>query len=189
MTSDEPGRWRIINSEYLYREPWLTVRKEMLEMPNGNVVSDYYVLEYPQWVNTIAITKENKFLFVQQYRHGIEKTCFELCAGVMDKEDSSAMETAQRELMEETGFGGGEWEEFIFLAPNASAMNNYAHTFIARGVEELVAPSPEDSEDILVHLLSYNEMKSLLESGKIIQATMAAPLWKFVSLYDNKYNK
>lgn len=179
----------MIESEYLHREPWLTVRKEKLRMPNGNIVPDYYVLEYPNWVNIIAITQDNLFVLVSQYRHGIEKSCFEICAGVCDNTDHSALEAAKRELLEETGYGNGTWEEFMKIAPNASAANNYSYCFVARNVQKVSFPSPEQSEDINVHLFTYEEMKHLITSGQIVQATMLAPLWKFIAEFENKNPK
>lgn len=177
-------RWEVIESEYLHRRPWLTVRQESLQMPDGTVVPEYYVLEYPNWVNIIAITRDRKFILVKQYRPGIEKTCLELCAGVCEKEDASPLVSAQRELMEETGYGGGTWSEFMCVAPNASAANNYSYCFIAENVEKLGDQALDESEELTVHLLSFEELKELLESGNIVQATMAAPLWKYMALYD-----
>ena len=101
----EPGK--TVSSKYLFRRPWLTVRCEDMLLPNGNHIPEYYILEYPDWVNTIAITKDGKFVFVRQYRPGIERTCYELCAGVCEKEDASPLVSAQRELWEETGYGKG----------------------------------------------------------------------------------
>ena len=63
--------WKTVSSKYLFRRPWLTVRCEDMLLPNGNHIPEYYILEYPDWVNTIAITKEGKFVFVRQYRPGI----------------------------------------------------------------------------------------------------------------------
>lgn len=177
-------RWKVIESEYLHRRPWLTVRREILQMPDGTVVPEYYVLEYPNWVNIIAITKERNFILVKQYRPGIEETCLELCAGVCEKEDATPLASAQRELMEETGYGGGTWTEFMRVAPNASATNNYSYCFIAENVEKLGDQALDESEELSVHLLSFGEVKELLESGRIIQATMAAPLWKYMALHD-----
>lgn len=175
-------RWKVIKSEYLHRRPWLTVRRESLQMPDGTIVPEYYVLEYPNWVNVIAITKEGKFIMVEQYRPGIEKTCIELCAGVCEQEDASPLVSAQRELMEETGYGGGTWSEILCVSPNASANNNYSYCFIAKDVEKIGSQKLDESEELAVHLLSYEEVKELLESGKIVQATMAAPLWKYVAM-------
>ena len=91
--------WKTVSSKYLFRRPWLTVRCEDMLLPNGNHIPEYYILEYPDWVNTIAITKEGKFVFVRQYRPGIGRTCYELCAGVCEKEDASPLVSAQRELL------------------------------------------------------------------------------------------
>ena len=66
--------WKTVSSKYLFRRPWLTVRCEDMLLPNGNHIPEYYILEYPDWVNTIAITKEGKFVFVRQYRPGIGRT-------------------------------------------------------------------------------------------------------------------
>ncbi len=46
-----------LTSEYLARKPWFTVRHESIELPDGRRIPDYYVFEYPDWVNVIAITK------------------------------------------------------------------------------------------------------------------------------------
>lgn len=46
--------WTVLSSEYLHRAPWLTVRKDHVVLPNGNHIPSYYILEYPNWVNTIV---------------------------------------------------------------------------------------------------------------------------------------
>lgn len=174
-------RWKVLESEYLHREPWLTVRKERLQLPNGTIVPKYYVLEYNDWVNIIAITKDGKYIMVEQYRHGIGETCMEVCAGVCESGEAP-LDAAKRELLEETGYGNGEWTELICTAPNASANTNLTYTYIANGVEKIAEPTPEESEDLIIHHFSVDEVKNLLAEGKIIQATMVAPLWKYFAL-------
>ena len=176
--------WTVLDSEQLHNEPWLSVRRERVQLPNGNIVPSYYILDYPDWVNVIAITKEQKFVFVKQYRHGIQRVNYELCAGVCEAEDQSPLISAKRELWEETGFGNGEWEEFLCIAPNASSNSNFTHCFIARDVEQIDHPHLEDSEDLTVHLFSFEEVKQMVENGEIVQATMAAPLWKYLAKFD-----
>lgn len=110
METPKNKSWKVLKSEYLSRQPWFTVRREEVELPNGNKIPEYYIYEYPEWINVIAITKEQKFVFVRQYRHGLGITAYELCAGVCEKEDASPLVSAQRELLEETGYGNGELE-------------------------------------------------------------------------------
>ena len=68
MMEEKEKAWKTVSSKYLFRCPWLTVRCEDMLLPNGNHIPEYYILEYPDWVNTIAITKDGKFVFVRQYR-------------------------------------------------------------------------------------------------------------------------
>ena len=147
--------WTVLSSEYLHRAP----RKDHVVLPNGNHIPSYYILEYPNWVNTIAITRDGQFVFIRQYRHGIQETSYELCAGVCEEEDGSPMVSAQRELLEETGYGNGVWKEFMQISE-----------------QQL-----EDTENLTVHLLSLQEVKELLQQGSIRQALMAAPLWKYMA--------
>ena len=67
----EVKKWEVLGREYLYRRPWLTVRRDRVRLPTGAVNDEYYVLEYPTWVNVIAIDREGRFVMVEQYRHGL----------------------------------------------------------------------------------------------------------------------
>ena len=78
-------KWQIVLSNYLIKNKWLTVRKDKVILPSGVEIDDYYVLEYPDWVTVIAITAEGKYVMERQYRHGIQKTCYELCGGTVEK--------------------------------------------------------------------------------------------------------
>ena len=178
---DKIEKWKVLQSQYLAKEPWFTARKDTVELPNGNQIPSYYILEYPNWVNVIAITKEGKFIFVRQYRHGLQDIFYELCAGVCEKEDVSPLQSAQRELLEETGYGNGEWTEYAVLSANPSTMTNLTYCFLAKDVEPVAAQHLEATEDLSVHLLSIEEVKELLATDQIKQSLMAAPLWKYMA--------
>ena len=105
MENPKNRKWKVLTSEYLAREPWFTVRHESLELPDGRRIPDYYVLEYPDWINVIAITRVGRFVFIDQYRHGLGETSYEIPAGVSEPSDGSMLAAAQRELAEETGYG------------------------------------------------------------------------------------
>lgn len=179
----EKRNWKVLTSEYLARKPWFTVRHESIELPDGRLIPDYYVFEYPDWVNVIAITKEGKFVFIDQYRHGLGETDYEIPAGVAEPDDASMLAAAQRELAEETGYGGGQWRELMVVAPNPSTQNNLTYCYLATGVERLGEQHLDATEDIRVHLFSGAEVRDLLESGRIRQALMAAPLWRYAAEY------
>ena len=129
----------------------------------------------------IAITKDKKFVFVSQYRHGLGETSYELCAGVCEKEDGSPLVSAQRELLEETGFGKGSWNEYMVISANPGTHTNLTHCFLATDVEPVTAQHLEDTEDLAVHILTLEDVLELLKTDQIKQAIHAAPLWKYVA--------
>lgn len=174
-------KWELLGSEYLFRRPWLTVRRDTVRLPNGTIHPEYYVLEYPAWVNVIAITTDGDFVMVRQYRHGLGITATELCAGVVEPGEDP-LEGAKRELLEETGYSGGIWELNSVISANPGSQNNLCYSYIARGVTLTSKQNLDSTEDIRVYLLSPREVYDMLLADNLKQALMAAPLWKYFAL-------
>lgn len=181
--------WKIKSSDYLIKNQWLTVRKDAVQLPTGVEMDDYYVLEYPDWVTVIAITDEGKYVMERQYRHGIRRTCYELCGGTVENGED-VLEAAKRELKEETGYEGGEWKRFSLTAPNPAAMTNICHTFIAKGVYKAGEQNLDHTEDIDVVELTQDELLQAMQSGRILQGDMLSPLWQWMyNLVINRNNQ
>jgi len=106
-------KWKVLASKYLVQRPWATLRVDTLQMPNGNIKEEYYVLEYPNWVNMIGITEDNTIILIKQYRHGAEDILLELPAGVIEKGEDPA-DAARREMLEETGYAFSQIEKIAF---------------------------------------------------------------------------
>lgn len=172
--------WKVLSSEYLFRRPWLTARRDCCELPDGRIMDEYYVLEYPTFVNIVAVTTDNRMVIIRQYRHGLGRTCFEIVAGCVE-EGEPPIEAAQRELMEETGFGGGTWTEEMVFTNNASATNNLTHSFLAIGVEPIGDRHLDANEDIEVYTFTMREVWEMLQRGDFMQASMLAPLYRFLT--------
>ena len=181
MENPKNRKWKVLTSEYLARKPWFTVRHESLELPDGRRVPDYYVLEYPDWINVIAITRDGQFVLVDQYRHALGETSYEMPAGVTEPCAESVVAAAQRALAEGTGYGGGEWRLLTTLSPNPATHTNLTYCFLATGVEKLGEQHLDPTEDLRVHLMTREEVLELLRTDRIRQALMAAPLWRYFS--------
>ncbi len=179
--NNQDRKWTILESEYLIKRPWLTARKDHVLLPTGVENKEYYILEYPDWVNVIAITKDGRFLMERQYRHGIQLTCYEICAGVCEANETP-LESIKRELHEETGYGGGNWTFWMSISANTSTTSNICHCFLATEVEPVGDRHPEATEDISIELLTLGEVRTLLLTDQIKQSLMAAPLWKYFAV-------
>lgn len=175
----EPRPWQTLSSQYLFDRPWLKVRQDHVRLPRGHELPDYYVVEHPPWVNVVAETTDDRLVLIRQYRHGLAEVHFELPGGVADAEDESLVKAAQRELMEETGFGGGDWREWMVLSANPARQNNRNYTFLARGVQRLERPTLDAGEDIAVQLVTKQAAREIVLSGGMIHALHVGPLLKY----------
>lgn len=179
---DEKMKWKVLTSETVLSRPWLHARRDKVQLPNGKIFDEYYVLHYPTWINVIAETSDGRLILERQYRHAIGKMSTEICAGCAEAGETP-LQAAQRELQEETGYSGGEWTELLCLAPNSSTMDNYCHCFYAQGIEKVSEQHLDETEDIHVFFETKEEVFARLQQGEFLQAMMVAPLWKFFALY------
>lgn len=181
--TSETQQYKVLSSEYLIKRPWLTARKDSLQLPDGRIVPEFYVLEYPSWVNIIAKTTDDRFVMVRQYRHGLGVMSTELCAGVVEDGEDPEM-AARRELAEETGYTGGKWTLQAVISGNPSTTNNLTYCFLAEGVELTEEQHLDPTELIVPITLSHEELLDLMMSDQMKQSLMLAPLWRYFYLTD-----
>ena len=169
-------KWRILDSKYIIQRPWATLRVDKLEMPNGNIKDEYYVLEYPTWVNMIGLTDQNTILFVRQYRHGANRILVELPAGVVES-DENPEDAARRELLEETGYAFDSIEYVCELFANPATSGNITYTYLLKGGKKVQEQELDSSEDIEVVEMTIEEAKTVLFENKIGQALHSSALF------------
>lgn len=179
LLPNDPQPWQVEHSEYIHREPWFTVRRDAVRMAGGGYIPNYYTFEYPDWINVVAVTTDGELVLIRQYRHGVQEVHYELCAGCVDSGEEPLM-AAQRELLEETGFGGGDWQLLMTISANPGTHANLTYAYLALGVEKLQEQELEITEEISVHLIPRADLLTLLDSGGVLQALHVAPLLRYL---------
>ncbi len=169
-------KWKTIDSKYIIQRPWATLRVDKLEMPNGNIKEEYYVLEYPTWVNMVALTEDKQIIFVKQYRHGAGKIMVELPAGVVEDNEDPEI-AARRELLEETGYAFDDISYVCELFANPATSGNITYTYLLTGGRKVQEQELDPSEDIEVVLMDLQEAKQFLFDNKIGQALHSSALF------------
>jgi ADP-ribose pyrophosphatase len=125
------------------------------------------------WVNVIALTRDEHVVLVRQYRPGIDSVCIEIPGGMVD-EGEEPLVAAKRELVEETGYTAREWRPLGVVAPNPAIQNNRLHSFLALDAEATHAMHLDGNEVLALDVLPLAEVQDLLRSGRIDHALVLA---------------
>lgn len=169
-------KWQKLSTRYLVEEKWATLRVDTCKLQTGVVKDDYFVLEYPDWVNAVALTRDNKIIMVRQYRHAGDIISLEVPGGVID--DGEDPETAvKRELLEETGYSFDHSELIATLYPNPATANNRTYTYLLTGGVKTHGQDLDEHEILNVEEYTVEEVKEFLKENKIDQALHTAALF------------
>jgi ADP-ribose pyrophosphatase len=180
--------WKKLSSHYLHKGAWATLRSDRCEMPDGRIVEDYYVLEYPNWVNAVALTEDNRILMVHQYRHAADIVSLEIPGGVVEAGETNE-QALRRELLEETGYQFDNFELLCTVYANPSTANNQTSCYLARNGKKVQDQQLDEHEDLIIETFTIEEVKQLLADNKIAQALHCTGLFYALNkLYDEFSN-
>jgi len=177
MTKSPLPHWSTVASRHVFRDRWISVRADDCVTDTGVAIAPFYVLEYPDWVQIVALDAQDNLVLARQYRHGLGRVSLELPAGTMDPEDPDPVATAARELLEETGYGGAARMRLVgTLSPNPANHANRAYVVLAEGVAPLRPPAADATEVIAVELMPCREALRRVVDGSIVHAIHIASL-------------
>ena len=154
-------------------------------LPNGGT-SKRELVFHPGGVAVIAVTEENKMIFVRQFRKPLEKVILEIPAGKIDPGEGAQPElTGARELEEETGYRASTLEHVhsMYLSPGFA--NEVLHLFHAKQLQKVENPLPQDEDEVLeVYELTMKEAKAAIADGTIGDAKtiFAIQFWELLEL-------
>lgn len=132
---DIPERWPVSKSDVLFKQWLLTVRADQVQMPD-NQHAERMVVTHPGAVAVLALDGADRVLMIRQYRHPAGYQLWEIPAGLRDVAGEPLLETARRELLEETGYQAGEWHVLVDIFTSPGFTSERVRIFLARGVTE-----------------------------------------------------
>jgi len=171
--------WKKSRSEPLGDFRVFRLREDRSVSPRNGSEHKFIVLDAPDWVNIIALTESREMVLVEQFRHGSETIELEVPGGVRDAADASPVETAVRELREETGFEGENALVIGDVWPNPAIQSNRCFTIL---IENCRLKHPVDfdhGEDLSTHLMPATEVPRLVAQGRIRHSLAIVALYHF----------
>ena len=149
--------------------------RENVTLGNG-VTVDMEVIRHPGAAAIVPLTAAGDIVMLRQYRHAVGGSLWEIPAGTMDPEDTSPLDCARRELVEETGLRAAAWDELGELTPVPGYSDERIHLYLARELSPAVQNLDAD-EIVDVHTLPLVQVRQMVFDGQICDAKTIAGLF------------
>ena len=175
--------WERLESKEIADCRVFRVREDISQRTDG-VRGTFFVLENPDWVNIIAITKDEQVVMIEQFRHGTENVILEIPGGMID-ENELPEAAAKRELLEETGYSSENWVLLGHSHPNPAIQNNSIYHYLALDCEKTGEVSFDEHENIISKLMPVAEVDSAIAIGKITHSLVIAAFY-YLSTWQKK---
>lgn len=157
------ARWKKIESRKVADSTFFTLEEDDVELPDGKIKT-YTMLDIPDFAGVLPVI-DDKLVMIRNYRYPIDEMVLELPAGLID-EDETPLETAERELEEETGYILKNAEKLCEYHPIASLNTQTAHLFVG-DAEKGGEISRDKGEDMEVKIIPIKEIYEKLEEREL----------------------
>jgi len=172
----EKNPWQIISAKEVYDNKWISVTEYDVINPSGGK-SIYGKVHFKNLAIGIVVLDEvlNTYL-VGQYRFTLNEYSWEIPEGGGSL-DTDPLESAKRELLEETGLVAQEWTTILKMHLSNSVSDEYSIIYLARQLEQHAA-MPEETEQLIVKKIPFEEAWRMTEEGLITDAMSVAAIQK-----------
>jgi len=157
------GRWKKIESRKIADSTFFTLVEDDVRLPDGRVKT-YTMLDIPDFAGVLPVL-DDRLVMIKNYRYPIDEMVLELPAGLID-EYETPIETAERELEEETGYILKNAEKLCEYHPIASLNTQTAHLFIG-DAEEGGDISRDKGEDMDVEVIPIEKIYKKLRNREL----------------------
>jgi ADP-ribose pyrophosphatase len=162
--------WRTLTSRPVYANPWIRVREDIAELPDGRTTL-YGVVECAPAVGVLPFLDERTVVLVGQWRYVSRAFRWEIPTGAV-KPGESEDAAVQRELAEEAGYTADRLVKLCTFDTSKSILDETAHLYAAEGLHA-VARTPDDTEFIEVRAFPFAEVVGMVERSEIVDAMTA----------------
>lgn len=180
--------FEVVSSETISEHPIIALRRDEVTMPGGHTARRE-VVEHFGAVAVVTLNEKGEVALIEQYRHSLGRRLWEVPAGLLDAPGETALETAQRELVEEAGLEANNWSLLVDLATSPGFCDEAVRVFLATDLREVQRPEAEDEEaDLTLQWVPLAEACSMIMRGEINNAIAIAGLFAAQEVFAGRSN-
>ena len=168
--------WKVISEKQVYENDWIRVIEYEVINPGGGPGIYGKVHFRHLAVGILPLDDEGNIYLVGQFRFPLNEFSWEIPEGG-GGEDESPLESAKRELLEETGLIADHWTELLIMHLSNSVYNEKAIVFLARNLKQR-NPSPEETEQLIIRKMPFEHAFRMVEEGRITDSISVAAIQK-----------
>ncbi len=173
---DQSNPWKTLSTEVKYENPWIRVTESQVLNPAGNP-GIYGVVHFKnRAIAIVPLDENNNTWIVGQYRYTLNSYEWEVPEGGCP-EGEDPLTGAKRELEEEVGLHAKDWKMVLETQLSNSVSDEISYTYVARGLSD-VGASPEETEQLHVRKLPFDEVVAMVFRGEIKDGLSVASILK-----------
>lgn len=175
--------WKIKSTELIYDNAWISLHHHEVKTP-ADQDGIYGTVHFKNHaIGIIPLTETNDTYLVGQYRFPLKEYSWEIPMGGGLSTDTH-LDSAKRELKEETGIEANDWSELLKIHTSNSVCDESGTIFIAKDLTYGDA-EPESTEDLAIKRLPFDEAYKMVMNGEITDSLSVAGILKLKLLQND----
>ena len=159
--------WTTKRSEALIDTHWVKVRKDSVDLPNGQHIDDFYAITIRDAAAIVALDDMGNIILKREYRYCYDTELIEVPAGTFELGETDGLAVAKRELLEETGYISDDWHYLGPTVESSSKLTNYMHIYFANHCRKVSGQQLDATEELDVLVMPLRKAVDLVMNNEI----------------------
>ena len=160
-------KWKTKKTAQLIDTHWVKVRRDTVELPNGQTIEDFYAITINDAAAIVALDDAGNIILKKEYRYCYDRDLIEIPAGTFEEGETDGLSVAKRELLEETGYISEDWQYLGATVESSAKLTNYMHIYFANHCRKVTGQHLDATEEVDVLLMPLGQAVDMVMNNEI----------------------